>query len=107
MDRENNFNDLELIMKKKNDELIHVSVSAALNLLNEQITGKIFLLKDITNRKKNEIVNNVLYNISRAANSNISLKELYPIIRQELSCIINTDNFYIALFNKEENRLYF
>jgi len=101
------FTDLELIAKKKNNKLIHVSVSVTLNQVNEQTTGKIFLLNDITNRKANEVVNNVLYNISRAANSDISLKQLYPVIREELSTIIDTTNFYIALFDEEKNKLYF
>ncbi|HDP36925.1 MAG TPA: diguanylate cyclase [Candidatus Atribacteria bacterium] len=101
------FTDLELIAKKKNNKLIHVSVSVTLNQVNEQITGKIFLISNITNRKANEAVNNVLYNISRAANSDISLKQLYSIIRAELSIIIDTTNFYIALFDEEKNKLYF
>jgi len=101
------FTDLELIAKKKNDKLIHVSVSVTLNQVNGQITGKIFSLNDITNRKENETINNVLYNISRAANSDTSLTQLYPIIREELSTIIDTTNFYIALFDKEKNTLYF
>ncbi len=101
------FTGLELIAKKKNNKLIHVSVSVTLNQVNEQTTGKIFLLNDITNRKANEAVNNVLYNISRAANSDISLKQLYPVIREELSTIIDTTNFYIALFDEEKNKLYF
>jgi len=101
------FTDLELIAKKKNNKLIHVSVSVTLNQVNEQTTGKIFLLNDITNRKASETVNNVLYNISRAANSDISLTQLYPVIREELSTIIDTTNFYIALFDEEKNKLYF
>jgi len=98
---------LELIAKKKNNKLIYVSVSVTLNQVNEQTTGEIFLLSDITNRKANEAVNNVLYNISRAANSDISLKQLYSTIRAELSIIIDTTNFYIALFDEEKNKLYF
>ena len=101
------FSDLESIAKKKNNKLISVSVSVTLNQVNEQTTGKIFLLNDITNRKASETVNNVLYNISRAANSDISLTQLYPVIREELGTIIDTTNFYIALFDKEKNKLYF
>lgn len=101
------FTDLELIAKKKNNKLIHVSVTVTLNQVDGQTTGKIFLLNDITNRKANEAVNNVLYNISRAANSDISLKQLYPVIREELRAIIDTTNFYIALFDEEKNKLYF
>lgn len=101
------FTDLKLIAKKKNNKLIHVSVSITSNQVNGHTTGKIFSLNDITNRRANEAVNNVLYNISRAANSDISLKQLYPVIREELSTIIDTTNFYIALFDEEKNKLYF
>jgi len=101
------FSDLELIAKKKNNKLIHVSVSVTLNQVNKQVSGKIFLLNDVTNRKANEAINNVLYNISRAANSDISLAQLYSVIREELSTIINTTNFSIALFDEEKNKLYF
>ncbi len=101
------FTDLELTAKKKNNKLIHISVSVTLNKVNGQTTGKIFLLNDITNRKANEALNNVLYAISGAANSDISIKQLYPIIREELGTIIDTTNFYIALFDEEKNKLYF
>ena len=101
------FKDLELIARKKNNKLMSVSVTVTLNRVNEQTIGKIFLLSDITNRKANETVNNVLYSISRAANSDISLTQLYPVIREELGTIIDTTNFYIALFDKEKNILYF
>jgi len=101
------FTDLELIAKKKNNKLIHVSVSVTFNQVNGQITGKIFLLSDITYRIKNETINNVFYNISRAANSDISLTQLYSVIRDELSTVIDTTNFSIALFDEEKNKLYF
>ena len=101
------FKYMELTAKKKNNKLISVFVSVTLNRVNEHTIGKIFLLNDITDRKENETANNVLYNISRAANSDISLTQLYPVIRQELSTIIDTTNFYIALFDEVKNKLYF
>ena len=97
----------EMEIRKKDGKKINISVSCTSNLINTEELGKILLFKDITALKKNEEVNNVLYNISRAANSNISLEELYPIIRKELHTIIDTGNFYIALFNEEKNSLQF
>jgi len=88
---------------RKKMEKNYISVSCTSNLINTEELGKILLFKDITALKKNEEINNVLYNISRAANSNISLEELYPIIRKELHTIIDTGNFYIALFDEEKN----
>ncbi|GAI70295.1 unnamed protein product, partial [marine sediment metagenome] len=41
------------------------------------------------------------------ANSPISLKQLYKTIHQELGAIIDTTNFYIALVDKKEDKVYF
>ncbi|MDD5014883.1 MAG: diguanylate cyclase, partial [Atribacterota bacterium] len=72
-----------------------------------QIIGTIGVARDITERKQNEQLQQVLYNISKAANSHITLDQLYPIIHQELGTIIDTSNFYIALIDEKENKLYF
>ncbi|GAJ11225.1 unnamed protein product, partial [marine sediment metagenome] len=42
-----------------------------------------------------------------AANSPISLKQLYKTIHKELGAIIDTTNFYIALVDKKEDKVYF
>ena len=107
LDDYRDFRDLEIVAVRKDDKLIQLSISSASNLLDDQILGKVFLLHDITHRKTNEAINNVLYNISRAANSKIVLKELFPVIHRELNKIIDTSNFYIALYDEEKDRLYF
>jgi len=63
--------------------------------------------RGITKRKQDEKLQQVLYNISRAANSPITLDQLYKTIHQELGAIIDTANFHIALLNKEEKRIYY
>jgi len=101
------FPESEMEIRGKDRKKIHISMSFTSNLIDNEKLGNILLLRDITNRKRNEEINNALYNISRAANSNISLKELYPIIRRELHTIIDTSNFYVALFDEEKNSLQF
>ncbi|GAJ22204.1 unnamed protein product, partial [marine sediment metagenome] len=64
---------------------------------NNKVKGIITLYQDITERKRNDNLQKVLYNISKAANSPISLGQLYPIIHRELGNIIDTTNFFIAL----------
>jgi len=56
---------------------------------NGKIIGVEGIGRDITERKKNEKLQEVLYSISKAANSNISLGQLYPLIHQELNKIID------------------
>ncbi len=64
-------------------------------------------LLDITERKQSEKLKEVLYNISKAANSPISLGQLYRTIHKELGTIIDTTNFYIALVDEKEDKVFF
>lgn len=63
--------------------------------------------RDITERKQNEKLQQVLYNISKAANSPISLNQLYKTIHQELGNIIDTTNFFIALVDYQKDEVCF
>ncbi len=101
------FTDYETIRKKKDGTLIPVIISASPVIIGGQPKGTIALYKDITERKQSEKLNLVLYNISKAANSRISLDKLYPLIHRELGTIIDTTNFYIALVDEKEDKIYF
>jgi len=101
------FTDYETIRKKKDGTLIPVVISASSVIIDDQPKGTIGLYKDITERKQNEKLNSVLYNISKAANSHISLNQLYPLIHKELGTIIDTTNFYISLLDEKEDKIYF
>jgi len=56
---------------------------------------------DITDRIRAEQIQKVLYNISNAVISTGNLEKLISQIQIELSSIIDTKNFYIALYNQE------
>ncbi|GAH48587.1 unnamed protein product, partial [marine sediment metagenome] len=87
--------------------LFSVSISATPLVIDGQAKGEIGIYIDITERKQNEKLQQVLYNLSKAANSPISLNQLYKTIHQELGNIIDTTNFYIALVDENKDELYF
>jgi len=97
----------ETIRQKKNGTLVPVRMSTSFVKIKDKVTGIITLYQDITERKQNEQIQQVLYNISKAANSPISLDELYRTIHKELGKIIDTTNFYIALLDEKEGKIYF
>jgi diguanylate cyclase (GGDEF)-like protein/PAS domain S-box-containing protein len=97
----------ETIRKKKDGTLFPVSISGSRVMLDGKLQGAIGMYRDITERKQDEQLQQVLYNISKAANSPISLDQLYPLIHQELGSIIDTTNFYIALIDEKEDKIYF
>jgi PAS domain S-box-containing protein len=65
------------------------------------------IVHDITQRKRQEAVQKTLYNITNSVHTADSLHELFEQIRHELSTIINTENFYIALYDRTRNMISF
>jgi len=65
------------------------------------------IIRDITERKRAEQIQKILYNISNAAISSGNLKKLISLIQIELGTIIDTTNFYVALYNPKTNILVF
>jgi len=63
------------------------------------------IVRDITERKTAEEVQSVLSNISEAVGGTDTLEELLGIIREQLGRLMDTTNFYVALYDKE-TRLY-
>jgi len=68
---------------------------------------RIVFISDITERKRAEQIQSVLYKITNAVNITKDLNELFRSIHNHLSTIIDTKNFYIALHDKEKELLSF
>jgi len=92
--------------KKKNGDLFweSVSISPIFDKKGEAI-NYIKVSEDITERIRNEQIQKVLFNISNAVNTTTSLKKLIGIIQKELGSIIDTTNFYVALYNSKNNTI--
>ena len=106
--RKGNVKDYEVNLKKKDGTPVTISTSSHFYYDEEgHLDGIEGILVDITERKQDEKLQQVLYNISKAANSPINLDHLYKIIHKELGTIIDTANFYIALVDEKEDKIYF
>jgi diguanylate cyclase (GGDEF)-like protein/PAS domain S-box-containing protein len=100
--------DHEVALRKKDGTPLTVTTTSHFFYDKEgKIAGVEGLLVDITERKQNEKIQKVLYNISQTANSPISLVQLYKTIHKELGNLIDTTNFYIALVDEKEDKLFF
>ncbi len=94
------------INKKKDGTLFPTEIATKLVYMGGKSRIVVYI-HDITERKKNEKLQGVLYNISKAANSDISLDQLYPLIHRELNNIIDATNFFIALIDIEKDEMSF
>lgn len=92
--------------KRKDNSLIDTEVS-----LKSFVVGKKNLVQatihDITERKRFEKIQNALYKISEAVNTTEDIQTLYWDIHKVIKGLMAADNFYIALYDEEEDIITF
>ena len=95
-------NRFEWIHKTKQGKEIWVDVS--LTCIKEGEDPRIFTLwKDITERKVAQLTQEAIYNISDASENLTSLEELFDKVHLEFGRIVENKNFYIALYNEDND----
>jgi len=95
----------QTIRKDKYGNQIHVTLVATAIVINNEIVANLGIYRDITAERKNQLLQEILFNISTAALKQYDIKEIYPIIVQEISKIWDTNNFFIALYDKASETL--
>jgi PAS domain S-box-containing protein len=94
---------------KARDGKIHWVFESAVALRDENGDnyGSIGLYRDITEAKRAEQVQQAIYRISQAVVTTASLDELYHSIHQILGELMPVENFYIALYDPNNDLLSF
>jgi PAS domain S-box-containing protein len=95
----------QTLRKDKSGNKIHVSIVATAIIINNEIVAHLGIYKDLTIEMKNQLLQEILFNISTAALKQYDIKEIYPIIVHELSKIWDMNNFFIALYDKTSKTL--
>ncbi len=95
----------QTIRKDKNGTRIHVSLITTAVIVNNEVVAYLGIYRDITTERKNQLLQEILFNISTAALKQMDIKEIYPTIVHELSKIWDTNNFFIALYDKASDTL--
>lgn len=101
-----NIKNYHFINKKKSGELINVDISVDPILdENDSIIGYMGIQRDITERVRNEKIQQIVANISNASHTISDLKEIIKFIQKELSNLLNTKNFCVALYNESDDTI--
>ena len=58
-------------------------------------------IRDVSELNRESKIKEVIFNITKKANETLSLKTLFNYIKSELGTLINTNNFFIALYDKK------
>jgi len=61
--------------------------------------GRIGVFRDITERKRNEQIQNIIHEVSNAVIISESTVEFISLVENELRTIIDTSNFFVALYD--------
>jgi PAS domain S-box-containing protein len=91
--------------KKLNGTIFPVETSLTRIINKNNETSIHSVCRDITEREKKAKIQEVLFNISNAALTIDDFQEFNRLIKQELGSIIDTTNFFIALYNKEKETI--
>ena len=100
-------NKLETVFLTKAGKPIHLIGSISCSWQDNEPVSTRAILHDITDRIKAERLQKVYYSIANLAISSKDLHSLYGAIHRELSKIIETNNFYIALCDEARTQLQF
>ena len=93
----------ELIIRQPSGEKRIVKVSANPIFQAGEFKGSVGVFVDVTEQKKNELIQEVIYNISTLVNTPATMTEMYKKIHIILDIVIDTTNFYIALYDPLTN----
>jgi PAS domain S-box-containing protein len=91
--------------QNKNGRKIYVSLVASAVIIDNEVVAHLGIYRDTTTERKNELLQEILYNISNAALKQFDIQEVYPVIVHELSKIWDTNNFFIALYDQTKETL--
>ncbi|MFO7575224.1 MAG: PAS domain S-box protein [Bacteroidales bacterium] len=84
---------------------IHINLIASTVTFNDETIATVGIYRDISSIRKTQVLQEVLYNLSNQALRMVSLSDFYPIIIHEIGKIWDTNNFFIALYNKQNETL--
>ncbi|PWD98270.1 PocR ligand-binding domain-containing protein [Marinilabilia rubra] len=92
--------------KKKNGDLFWESASIS-PIFDEkgEIINYVKVAEDTTRRKRNQQIQKIIHNISNAVVAGPDLDSFILLVKNELGRIIDTTNFYIALFDEKRDRI--
>ena len=97
---------LDLYARRKDSSEFPVDI----NLSPISISGETHIIasvRDITERKQSERLQQALYRIAQAAITTGTLAELFGVIHHILGELVPVENFYIALYNSDSDMLSF
>lgn len=61
--------------------------------------------RDITDRRRSEKIQEIIFNISNSVNTSLNMSEFYKVIHSELSRLVDATNFFVGIYDKESDSI--
>jgi PAS domain S-box-containing protein len=91
---------IEIELKNPNGDWVAFEVNTSSIILDGKTTSIISICRNIAEKKQTEKLQEIQFNIANAVVNAKNLNELFEIVRNELSALIDTTNFLIAFYNE-------
>jgi len=89
--------------RHKNGSWIDLEALGINYLDDPAIQGIVLNIRDVTKRKSEDLLKQTIFKISHTVNTVENIAELFPKIQQILHNIIDTKNFFVALYDKDND----
>lgn len=96
---------LETMRQRKNGKPINVSLIGSPIIIDGQQVATYGIYRDISDRKQAETIQHIQYEIANAMIKAETLSGLLETVRNELSSLIDTTNFLLALYDEASGML--
>lgn len=91
---------------RKNGEKFIAEIEAR-NFIYDDKPVRVAAIRDVTDRNRNEKIQSALYKISEAVSVIDDINDLYVRIHEIVKTLMHAENFYIALYDDDNNTLSF
>ncbi|NMB82566.1 MAG: PAS domain S-box protein, partial [Ignavibacteria bacterium] len=105
MNNENVISELRTIHKNGNIIWVRIYAKPVWDYEQNKLIAVQGAVQDITERRRDQLIQQIQYNIANAITSSIKTFELFDIVRKELSQLMNTKNFFVAFYDEKTNTL--
>jgi len=98
---------VEFRFRHANGSWVYIESFSKNHLDDPIIQGVVVNSRDITERKRAELLQNAVYRISQAADRADNLNDLYKSVHEIIGTVMSTKNFYIAIYDPNSKLLTF
>lgn len=95
----------ETTRRTRSGEDIYVNLLIKPVHFGDSTTSLFSIYRNISDKRKDSVIRNVLLNISNAALAQTEFSDLFKLIKNELGTVWDTKNFYIVLYKRETHTL--